>query len=261
MTDHHDPSTRGYSEITQVRLQSVMEDIHSGRIQLPDFHRAWQWDLDRIVDLLDFIGERWPIGSVAAFEADISVPWGRRLLDGVPADASGRDDVRHVILDGQQRLTAVYQACFAAMPVKLNLADGERFVRLFFDMAAAVTPDTRIKNAVIIVETGADGAPLDTAKAAYFDPDFRYENGIFPANAMFDFDAYEEGHRRFWAQKDQSERWYAADQDRRAFRSNVVLSFLSCSVTLQVMKRVRNPRSIVGLYEALNTHSSNASAA
>lgn len=256
MTDHHDLTTRVFSEIKQVSLQSVMEDIHSGHIQLPSFHRAWQWDLDRIVDLLDFIGERYPIGAVAAFDADIPVPWGRRLLDGVPSDACKRDDERFILIDGQQRLTAVYQACFATTPVKLKLEYGERFVRLFFDMAAAVAPDARIKDAIVVVSTDADGAPLDGAKAAYFDPDFRYENGIFPATSMFDFDAYEEGHRRFWAKRDQNERRYEADQDRRAFRSSVVLSFLSCSITLQVMKGVRNARSIVGLYEALNMHAS-----
>lgn len=202
MTYDHDRTTRGFSESKQVNLQSVMEDVHSGRIQLPSFHRAWQWDLDRIADLLDFIGERYPIGSLAAFDADIPVPWGRRLLEGVPADASARDDVRFILVDGQQRLTAVYQPCVAATPVRLNLEDGEHFVRLFFDMAAAVTPDTRIKDAIIIARTDATGAPLDVAKAAYFDPYFQYGNKISPANAMFDFDAYEDGFRRFWAAKD-----------------------------------------------------------
>jgi hypothetical protein len=182
------------------------------------------------------------------------MPWSRRLFDGVPPDASIKDHASLILVDGQQRLTAVYQSCFVKTPVKLRVGDGERFVCLFFDMAAAVTPDTRIKDAIITIPTDANGAPLDPTKAEYFDPDFRYHNSVFPANAMFDFDAYEDEHRRFWEGKNWEDGRYEADQNLRAFRSIVVLSFLSCSVTLQVLRRVRNPQSVVNLYGALNMH-------
>lgn len=261
MTDHHNRATRTHSEITQTNLHNVMEDIHKGRVHLPSFHRAWQWDLDRIIDLLDFIGERYPIGSVVAAEANIPMPWGRRLLDGVPPDAIMKDHASLILIDGQQRLTAVYQACFAKTPVKLRLNDDERFVRLFFDMAAAVTPDTGIKDAIITIATDANGSPLDRTTSEYFDPTFRYQHGIFPANAMFEFDAYEEEYRRFWEGKDWNEGRYEADQDLCSFRSIVVLSFLSCSITLQVRKHVRNPQSVVHLYEALNRHTAGERAA
>lgn len=76
---------------TEFKQRQCRADIDTGLVQLPSFHRAWQWDLDRIIDLLDFISERYPISSVVAVEANIPMPWGRRLLDGVPPDASMKD--------------------------------------------------------------------------------------------------------------------------------------------------------------------------
>ena len=32
-------------------LQGLLEDIHLGKIQLPDFQRPWVWDDDHIRDL------------------------------------------------------------------------------------------------------------------------------------------------------------------------------------------------------------------
>ena len=36
-----------------IQLSVLLDDVHTGKIQLPDFQRGWVWDDERIKDLLN----------------------------------------------------------------------------------------------------------------------------------------------------------------------------------------------------------------
>ena len=52
-------------------LKELLDDVHYGKIQLPDFQRGWVWDDDRIKGILASISRGFPVG--ARYDS-----WGRR---------------------------------------------------------------------------------------------------------------------------------------------------------------------------------------
>ena len=49
-------------------LPELLDDIHKGTIQLPDFQRGWVWDDDRIRALIASVSLSYPIGAVMLME-------------------------------------------------------------------------------------------------------------------------------------------------------------------------------------------------
>ena len=48
----------------QNKLRELLEEIHNGYLQLPDFQRSWVWDDERIRDLIASVSQGWPAGAV-----------------------------------------------------------------------------------------------------------------------------------------------------------------------------------------------------
>ena len=89
-------------------LKSLLDEIEDGDIQLPDFQRGWVWDDERIRDLLVSISRGFPIGAVMTLDANGAVQFVCKLIEGVPEN--GKDGPDQYLLDGQQRLTSLYQS-------------------------------------------------------------------------------------------------------------------------------------------------------
>ena len=99
-----------------VQLSVLLNDVHSGRIQLPDFQQGWVWDDERIKDLLVSISRSFPVGAVMTLSADGEIQFQKRLIEGVPTNGSANHEF--YLLDGQQRLTSLYQALRSPCPVE-----------------------------------------------------------------------------------------------------------------------------------------------
>lgn len=78
-----------------------------GRLALPDFQRDFVWDPSNVVELLDSVSRQWPIGSLLFLSGP--QPFGVRAIADGPS-ISGSDPLDVYVLDGQQRLTAMYHA-------------------------------------------------------------------------------------------------------------------------------------------------------
>src|SRR5262245_27029627 len=99
-------------------LHELLEGIHQGAIQLPDFQRGWVWDDERIRALTASISASYPIGVVMLLETGgQGVRFKPRPVEGTTL-ANGVAPAR-LILDGQQRLTSMYmvlRGCRIAIP-------------------------------------------------------------------------------------------------------------------------------------------------
>src|SRR5690242_15481560 len=101
-----EPVTTFYS--TKDSLQSMLHDIGEGKIQLPDFQRNWVWDDEHIKGIVASVSLSYPIGSVMMLETgNENVRFKPRLLEGVSLRGTRRPE--KLILDGQQRLTSLFQ--------------------------------------------------------------------------------------------------------------------------------------------------------
>ena len=123
-----------------VALKSLLEDAGSGKIQLPDFQRGWVWDDDRIRGLLASISRRFPVGAVMTLEAGGEISLKSRLIEGAGGEPHSAPDA--YLLDGQQRLTSLYQSLLHKGPVDTHDSRRRRIRRWYYvDMLAAMNPD------------------------------------------------------------------------------------------------------------------------
>ncbi len=94
----------------------MLEDVRLGKIQLPDFQREWKWDDPRIASLLATITLGYPIGVVMMLETGgQGVNFAPKPLAG--AEGTAAHEAEQLLLDGQQRLTSLYQSLKSQRPV------------------------------------------------------------------------------------------------------------------------------------------------
>lgn len=92
-------------------LAYLLELIENRNLALPDFQRDFVWDAASTQDLLASIGSRFPAGTLLFLDQQGSKPALRpREFDEAPA-LEGKNP-QMIVLDGQQRLTSLYQALY-----------------------------------------------------------------------------------------------------------------------------------------------------
>lgn len=132
-----------------VALKDLMRDCHEGKLQLPDFQRGWVWDQDRIIDLLASISEGFPVGALMTLDASGEVAFAVRPVEGAPEASK---PLEAYLLDGQQRMTSLYQSTSSRSAVVTQTAK-KRPARLhfYFDIKAALSPNVARRDAIIAV--------------------------------------------------------------------------------------------------------------
>lgn len=98
----------------EMYVGKLVEEIINGKIVLPDFQRDFVWDPDRVRELVVSVLGDYFIGSMLMLEdfREDDCPFALKLIYGVQ-DVNKHAEVRsvvHVILDGQQRATALLYA-------------------------------------------------------------------------------------------------------------------------------------------------------
>ncbi|MFP4529180.1 MAG: DUF262 domain-containing protein [Candidatus Kapaibacterium sp.] len=98
-------------ELKKESLNDLLRNVDNGKIQLPEFQRDWIWDDERIIALLSSVGKSFPIGVVMMLETGNSEYLFKfRTIEGVPERDKNPESL---ILDGQQRITSLYQSIFS----------------------------------------------------------------------------------------------------------------------------------------------------
>ncbi|MGW2161613.1 GmrSD restriction endonuclease domain-containing protein [Nonomuraea sp. NPDC001699] len=91
---------------TPEAVGALVASIHKGTLALPDFQRSFVWEPRRTIELLKSIISRYPAGTLLTWEQS-DTHFGYRKFEGVPQSDT---KPRRLVLDGQQRLTSLYQA-------------------------------------------------------------------------------------------------------------------------------------------------------
>ena len=129
-----------------------------------------------------------------------------RPLEGVDAQY---DDVepKTLILDGQQRLTALYQTLMSKGPVSTRNTKGNVALRYYYlDMEACIKGEIEREEAVLscgedrrfqnVDGKTVDLYPIGTLLAI----NSEYENNMFPVNKIFDATAWRGEYFKHWKQ-------------------------------------------------------------
>ena len=139
----------------ELPLAQLLDQAARGELQLPDFQRGWVWDDDHIKSLLASISLSYPIGAVMTLVAgNPDVNFKARVLEGVASPATPAPDT--LLLDGQQRLTSLFQALKSRDPVATRDSRGNELGRHYY-----ASIDACIEPEVDREEEGIVGVPSD----------------------------------------------------------------------------------------------------
>lgn len=169
-------------------LQVILNQIHSGMLQLPDFQRGWVWDDQHIKDLISSVSLAYPIGSTMFLRCGgDTIRLKPRLVEGV--ELSDQPIPKLLILDGQQRLTSLYQVLKANKPAATTNEKKQKIERwYYFDMEKCVDSFSDRVEAVIGIPANRV-ITRDFGREVVLDIDRQekeFEKRMFPLSLIYD---------------------------------------------------------------------------
>ena len=186
-----------------VSLKSLLEDAGSGKIQLPDFQRGWVWDDDRIRGLLASISRGFPVGAIMTLEAGGNIRLKSRMIEG--AEGKPGNNAETFLLDGQQRLTSLYQSLLHEGAVNTQDARKRRIKRWYYvKMLKAMDPGIDREDAIISVpenriETKNFGREIDLDLSS---PEKEFQEHMLPTEQLLDGMGWLLQYNRYWMDRE-----------------------------------------------------------
>ena len=171
-----------------IKLAKLLGDADEGVLQLPDFQRSYVWGEEDIRNLIASVAKGYPIGAFLSLQTGGEVRFKPRLLEGVDSNGSKHSSPEVLLLDGQQRLTSLYQTFYSKNPVRTRNARGQEVNRYYYlDIREAIRDRADIKDAII-------GVPADRILRKNFGrdvdidlstPNNEFENHALPLDGIF----------------------------------------------------------------------------
>lgn len=185
-------------DTSKLDLKEILRDVHEGKLQLPDFQRDYVWNDEDVRSLIASIAKGFPVGALLTLETGGTVIFKPRLLEGVPGQ---QISPKQLLLDGQQRITSLYQVTYSQLPVRTKNIQGHEIKRFYYlDIKKAVENSVSFEECILglpedkILRTNfGREVTLDLSKA-----EGEYENDYFPLNQVFDSRDWFYGWRDYW---------------------------------------------------------------
>ena len=185
---------------TKNSLKEILGSVSAGEIQLPDFQRRWVWDDAHIKSLIASISQSFPIGAVMILEnGGEDVRFKPRPIEGTEKSVGNRNPDT-LILDGQQRLTSLFQSLMADRPVKTRDAKRKRVSLWYYlDMKKCTEESVDREDAILSVpedrmlKTFRGDVALDLSLR---ENEFLEE--MFPAHIIFDYKGWRRHYNAYW---------------------------------------------------------------
>ena len=169
-------------------LTDLMKAVDTGAAQLPDFQRGWVWDDGRIKALILSVIHNFPVGAAMFLEyGNESIHFKHKPIEG--SDANPDTEPDELILDGQQRLTSLYNALFSKKPVHTKTDKGKEIDRYYYlDIEKAIDPAAGDDDVVISIPstrqvTSDFGRRIDKDLSTR---QHEFEQKMFPLNIILD---------------------------------------------------------------------------
>lgn len=229
-------------------LTDLMRQCAQGKLKLPDFQRGWVWDEARIIGLLASISQAFPVGALMSLENGGAVEFFPRRIEGA-SPAADDQPTEAFLLDGQQRMTSLFQATSRAEPVLTDVGTQRRRKRFYYiDMIRALDPDVSREDAII-------GVPEDRVVAELFgrkvlldlsSTQKEYAALHFPVNRVFDWDEWQDGFDDHWNDREKKALF-------RRFKTEVLENFRSYQVPVIALDKKTSREAVCLVFEKVNT--------
>jgi Protein of unknown function DUF262 len=235
-------------------LHELLQNCHRGTLQLPDFQRSWVWDEDRIKSLIASVSRDFPIGALMTLETGGEVDFKPRLVEGVPA-ASRDTKPQSLLLDGQQRMTSLYQVALRGKVVETITLKKKKVMRWFYiDIVKALDGGIERDEAIV-------SAPEDRkiAKERSFGREIEldltsreneFESLMYPVSMAFQWDDWQKQFIEYSMRKGNfNEKWDII----RQFKENVLDNFIRYQVPVIALGSGTSKEAVCVVFEKVNT--------
>ena len=239
-----------------VLLSNLLNSIEVGKIQLPDFQRGWVWDDSRIRGLLASISKGFPVGAVMTLSAGADIKFKTRLIEGVSENGVSAPD--SFLLDGQQRLTTLYQAL--RHPEAVNTSDSKRQkVRRWYyiDMIRAMDPNADREDDAIISVPETKRETTDFGRVVirdYSTPDLEYQQHMMPTESLMDpMQQWMLGYLSHWTNSGESHPTGDAHSFFKRFQEEVQSNFTNYQLPVINLGNETPKEAVCTVFEKVNT--------
>lgn len=234
--------------IEKENLADLLRGADEGKTQLPEFQRGWVWDDAHVRSLLASVSLSYPIGAVMMLAGGgETVHFKERPIEG--ASVSGDRRSERLILDGQQRLTSLYQSLLLKKPVMTRDTRGKAIERWYYvDMAKALDPQGDREEAIVSVP--ADRQVKDFRGEVLLDyssADREFDALMFPLTHVFDPSDWRVGFESHWNyEREKIELW-------NRFEREVTKRFQLYHVPVIELARETPKEAVCAVFEKVNT--------
>ncbi|MES0179689.1 DUF262 domain-containing protein [Mesorhizobium sp. M0025] len=232
-------------------LREILQSCQKGSLQLPDFQRSWVWDEDRIKSLIASISRAYPVGALMTLDTGGEVEFKPRPIEGAPA-AAKEARPSSLLLDGQQRLTSLYQVTIRNSVVETVTTKKKRVKRWFYiDIEKALDDAMDREDAII-------GVPEDrvlredfarTIKLDLSSPEREFAELKYPVTSVFDWDNWQDGFDNHWSGDEHKEK----RQLFRRFKNDVLQNFTRYQVPVIALAKETSKEAVCVVFEKVNT--------
>ena len=190
----------GMFDNTKESLGDLLEEIHTGKVQLPDLQRSFTWCNEQIVKLIASISQSFPIGAILTIKvnSNSSFTFKPRLLEGVRLKEGPIPE--SLILDGQQRLTSMFMCLRSGAAVSIRDRQTHRIQERWYyiDIPAALNPEIERVDAIISLPR-SQIKKTQHRKIDCTTSEKEYEQLLFPVSAIFNYAQWREGFQKYWS--------------------------------------------------------------
>jgi len=230
-------------------LETLLAWVDSGDLQLPDFQRGWVWPQSNISSLVASISLGYPTGTLMLLQTGGATNFKARLVEGTDTRKSSVTAQR-LILDGQQRITSLYQAIKMSTPV-ITVDDKKKEISGWFyidmkgainetidrDMTIVFVPESRI------VKNFKGEVTLDLSNSQQ-----EYKLDYFPLKEVFSSSDWQKGYIDFGGNS-VAERWDLW----KAFQDKVLSKFQKYQMPYIELAKETPKGAVCEIFEKVNT--------
>ena len=236
---------------TKRSLFTILKDVHKGKIQLPDFQRGWIWDDNRIKGILASVAKSFPIGAIMLLETgNENVRFKAKPVEGVKLDLEVKPEL--LILDGQQRLTSLYETIINNEIVSTRNDKKYKIKRWYYiDMVKAMDGNYDLEEAIIsinekkqISEDFGRHIVLDLSRR-----EFELKNLMYPACMLDvnDYNVWRSEFNEYWQYDREKIKFW--DE----FEKKVIHNFNGYELPVIIMKKENPKEAVCQVFEKVNT--------
>lgn len=234
---------------TKRSLFEILKDVHSGKIQLPDFQRGWIWDDNRIKGIIASVAKSFPIGAIMFLETgNENVRFKTKPVEGVKLNGNVNPDL--LILDGQQRITSLYQAIITNEIVTTRNEKNYEIKRWYYiDIIKAMDESYDLEEAIISINEKKQISE-DFGRRITLDlsmKEFEFENLMYPVSMIDEYSVWRREFNEYWRyDREKSIFW-----DKFEYR--IINSFNKYMLPVIIMKKENPKEAVCQVFEKVNT--------